>query len=900
MGLHPLGNHTSFFKRSSSCPDDLDHQSENRQKYPQPKKQISHILSSPDINTVTTWHESHKELIEVNQAIQQWLDSDYGVSLQAGENISFSDLITFILHKNTLKSIQSLLRHLEIGVPENAHFSHLPQAEHIFLAAYLIATKPEYVFESPEKTDSYLILCARNMLKAFEKLYKFVNEAFLEEFHLKQNAYYEAYSKWESNDHSALTNRITQYLQLESTCFAMYNCPDPMDIETYESLRLQQEILRGSIEALFGAKDIDLFEHELIKKRKTLEINKWVGIPKEVLQHELSLNPKFTFPSEACIISPSTDIQAAIQALPNTEPLLDILEEICSQIMDYSNQAYRIKVQETCSRQIFSECINTMGLQKGIYHIINKLLENIIPLESFEYSQETSTFQIGLNRKVRSEKNLELLLKQTLAFLYKKLSQINQYTHDQFIYSQSHLLLTQDIVTLEQYRFQEHLEKNQLNLTSVLIWIEAIITTPSIYRLDTPALCSEFIASNITHAICISILQRLGNIDFRTLPETFYLDRARLITWHTKYQRIFYTVIAMSLLDQQCRKQGINLSSQELSEPKNTILTLLEMESFLSPPKIAYQIIMIINDWLTNNKKILGNSDEQALCNLMEASFAGHHQISGMIHKRLGDQLWSYFLHGYLKSETKSLYGLQKELNELAQDMLPLLRHHVKVYGKLYKHIANMQLWTPLMTILQNPQTPHSFSSLLSPKAEVIRDIHAHIHKMIFLLSGLSLLKQDIGALNLWNTCKISNFDIKARADSSELIKMIKDPKVSKDEVEEKLLTLMKTIATQENLFFEACDAKKMATLLRQIKEGSLPNYYVFLNELTEIYTQFIINNETPHINEHSITSAFTEEIKQLCEQIKEIITSIKQAHLPNDANPIAPILPMPQAGLRF
>ena len=897
MKLHTVGS-TLFFSRTSLSPD-------NKETVSPHKTDEIVVQDSAVVDTQLTqparesfWHFNH--VLSVEQAQVK----------------SLSELEAFILNKDTLATTRKLLEQLEqaknLVLSLQHHCSDLHSSERVFLSAYLIATKSKDIFESPTDIDALLLTHANEMLQSFEALCRFMGEtyrenhndvmtegrAFLEAFHQCQMTYYETFSQWESNNNLKLTKIcIAQYCQIELKRFAIVTSPDPRIIDMYEGFGEQQETLRGKIRELLGVEGLKMLENELQQTRTSLEANKWATFPEEVVVHELALDPKFELPTESCLLQPDQDIDAAIAAViknpPNFEPMLDVFEEVRDQLASFTphNEKYVAKLKEEFSRSLMAEKIEFMGLEKGLDSVIYELIEKIKQLEAPGHVPETAAFQSELEKKLRANENTVVLLKQTLDFFYRKFSQIKLEISNIKI-SQARTLIAHGIVEFEQKTFQARLARKEFNFATVLGLIDSIVNTPTQYRLDTSILCSQYIATYVTHAICIGVLQKPGSFDLQAVPETFYLDRARLLDWHRKYQRIFYTAAAMGIF---CQKNGSSLSSEELLEQKKAFMTALQTENIMNPKEASDTIVSTFGVLLMKKGKQLSESEESALTKIMEEICAGNHPISKIINKRLGDQLWKYFFKGYLPEFSgidAKLYGLQDELSQLGHEIIPLLRLHAKVHEKFYKHSIDERLWKPLFVVLRET-APKELSSLFSSTQKSIYEAHDSIHKMVFLLTGLSLIQQTIAYADMYNLQAVMKHStMKALAQSFGLIDMIKDPNVTKDELGVRLIELIKHVANEQEVPFEQADEQKMSKMLCLAKNGKSPGYKAFADDLLEVYKQFITKGEMPKLNQNLLTAEFTDVVKQMCEQVKEIIACIIQAHGSDESDPVAQVIP--------
>ena len=657
------------------------------------------------------------------------------------------------------------------------------------------------------------------------------------------------------------------------------------------------------IKTFFGLEGLQMLAEELQETQVALEAGKWTTVSDEVLMHELALNPEFKFPAESCIIHPIEDINAAIAAViqkpSDLELMLDVFEEIRFQIASLVpyNGRYILMLEEELSREVMIAQIEAMGLERGLYRVACDLIERIKELEAPIYESETVFFQQKLSEKILSGENTELLLRETVDFFYRKISQINLGIKNEHL-QQIRTLVAHDIVSFEQEKFRERRAGYQFNLASVLGLIDSIIQVPTKYRLDTSRLCSEYIGTYVAHAIFLDVLQRSGHFDLQAIPETLYLDRARLSGWHRQYQQIFFTAAALGTFCQQYR---VNLSSEEMLDQKRKLMDVLAMEETCDPHEVARDIVSSLSVLSNKKGKPLSELDEQALTTVLETIYNGNHPVAEIMNKRLGDELWHFFLKGELvetSSKQLKLYGLQEELSQLGQEIIPLLRLHVKVHGEFYQHSVDKRLWKSLFVVFRTTPEPGEFPALLSIQRAIICEASTLIHKMAFLLTGLSFIQQKIAYADMWNMHAVMKHStMKALANSFGLIEMMNDPRISKDMMEIKLIELMKYVSEEQEVPFDEADEQDMIKMLCLAKQSKSPGYHAFLDDLIEMYKQFIIKGEMPQLNPNQLTAEFADDIKSMSEHIGDIIVSIKQAHRADEVDPIAPIIPTLRTG---
>ncbi|WP_133131230.1 TCP11-related protein [Legionella yabuuchiae] len=878
------------------------------------------------------------------------------VSLQQAQDKSFSKLEECVLDENTQTITHTLLMHLEqmkdIIIPARHHVFDVRCPERVFLSAYLIATKSDHIFESPTNIDERLLTQAEAMLISFENLCRFMSETYmrdipthvgsplacetpssdrvfasmehyqlsqsqermradkrfmkegrpyLEAFHQAQNAYYETFVEWESNNRARLAKVcIDQYLRIEIKRFATLNNPDPRQLELYDGYGKQLDSLRKKINNLLGMDGIEQLEDNLQSLKEALEANKWMSSPNEVLVHEMALNPTFALPAECFEVHPQHDIDLAISALASHdhEPILAVIEEIRDRLAFLTpHNGPRIRrLKEAFSKESVTAEIESLGLEVGLYKVINAIIEELKEAGSEAHAPATTEFQRDLELRLDLGANSGVLLKESVDFIYNKFSEINREMAD-FVQT----LVASNPIDYEKQAFYNRLQSGQFNLANVLGWIDKMVASPTTYRLNNAILCSQYISSHVANAICLGVIQQSGNFDLAALPETFYLDRVRFMNWHEQYQRIFHTAAAMGYLDVFCQKYGVKLSSEQLLMQKNALIMTLKEEQLTEPQAIAAHVLETLHALLTKHGKRLSAEEERIQTKIIEDICTGSHRIAEIFHKRLGDQLSFYFFKGRLPEVTASqgkLYGLREELAELGKEIVPLLRHHVKVHDAFYYRHIQTRLWSPLFATLREPTLLPEAPSLLSSQQEWVEKVHDKLHKMAFLLSGLALVQQTVAFADMWNlNIGIKNSTLKSLAESSGLVEMISDSSVTKDHMASKFIELMRHVANEHELSFEEEDERTFKKMLQFSKSGQSPACKVFLDELSCTYRQFVIKEEHPTLNQNLLTSEFSKEIIGMCQEVKKLVDAVKHAHLPEDVDPIAQTIPILRSG---
>ncbi len=875
------------------------------------------------------------------------------MSLEQAQQSSFSELEHFLLKAGTAETTQKLLMHLEqakdVVLPSHISLPNAYKRERQFLTAYLIATKSQFIFESPTDIDERLLEQAKEMLESFEAVCKLMSTIYLNEveasstplakrtpsvdkiffnldniplnqdnrfitegyeplnsFHKKQMAYYETFTEWENKNRYKLTQiLINKYLELKEKCFILMNSLDPGLIRLFDSYKEQQETLKKRVHFLLKNEGDRLVEEASNKLNTHLEAIKWLISPSEVLIHELALNPQLKFSSEASTIAPSKEVNGAINALAqepsNTNLIIDVLEEIGDKLTTFTPNNHRqiFNLKQYFSRKNIQNQLEAAGVYPGFYNIIGVILEQIRDLESTAHNEDTDFFLRKMHQQMSEDNHNPALLKEAIDYIYSKMSQIN-FEITNFKIDLNRPGIAQNIVTLERQEFQARVLRKQFNLHYTLTWLDKFLKNPEEYRLSDSIFCSKYLGSYISNALIIAVLQEPNRSILHTIPETFYLDRERLVKWHHQYQDLLYTATSLSYLESFCQQYKIQLTLNEVLETKKNLLLLLKNDYLNTSEAKIEHLIFTINGLLAQHKKELTTADKEHLTLLIQQCSEGTNQVSKIINKRLGDVLSYYFFKESLPKQLNPLIkklNLEIELNAFGKEIFPVLHLHNKVHEEFYQKQIQKRLWKNLFTNFRETTLPLVLPKLLITEKENIKETHAYLHKLAFLLNGLSLLQQAMVYSDMWDLNKtIKNSTLKELAVSFGLIDMIKNPLATKETIKHQLKELIQHVKNEYELADELIDTQSITNMLRFAKTEKPLGIKAFLDEIILLTKDEILENKTK-VNQNNLLAEFSDELIEIKEKTKEIIQRIKVNLLPEDIDPIATSIPLLRSG---
>jgi hypothetical protein len=867
------------------------------------------------------------------------------VSLDKAKNLTLSELEIHIKTPAIQAITRKLLEHIEVAKDLILPLRNNPPElglydEKIFLSAYLIASKSEKYLDAEDNDARDILFKANEMLSAFEALCQFMTETyidkvpatdqiaspitpktpsadhvfvnmqakhadqlhqrmesnhrfrteggpFLEKFHHAQTAYY---SMWIESCLQAAQAYIGEYLDIEIKRYTALPHPDPLDMDSYEEYAAKQYDLYIQIKKMGGMTCINLLEEKLRGFHDTFEEEKRTALLSTAfLYHEVAINPNFDLSHQVCEILPQRNIETVVDGLTQApqekiELLLDVVEDIFAHLKYLSTQLNKhITPPEAFYKVAMKDFFNAVGLYPTIYKLMSDLWEKIKPFIPAEKIQSAIPFQNALAAKVYDpEMNLDTMVKDCLYYLYNELTNIN-------IKAQCHRIIKarslgiEQIANYEKDQFKMTMKKHHLQLSNIYMLIDEMTKSPVSIR----ELCSSYASSHVAQYLCIHILEK-PIFQLSTLPVTFDIDRARLMRWHEHHQNLFYTLGALSCLETIGAQHKIRFSEDELLQHKDTFLMHCQnLTKKNDMPAFSEQMSYLMIQALKEKGTSLNPIETRVLAKLIQDIYFGKHKAAEMIYKRLRDALSSYINRGRALQQTSlaKMYGLEAELSQLGQKMLPVLRLHIKVHQALYEELISDCLWCPLYELLKFHQPPQTVPPFFINQYQSICETHAYIHKLNFLLVGLKFI-QDAADHEIIKPLKLDHL---ARVHG--LITLLHDHSASKNQMEEKFQQLIAYLTETYDIYF---DTQQMARSFDLAKTNQCAASDLFLNELEAHYSDGMFEPTQNFV----MLKEFKAEVDQIGSKIKRIKTEIKKEHAyEREADPICAAIPMMRTG---
>lgn len=823
---------------------------------------------------------------------------DEVISLEAATQFSYEQLQEVILNPQRIARTRSVLTHLEHikdhFIPERVRLTHQDLARP-FLAAYLIATQFNSFLDASSATDQTLQQHALEMLNSFEQLIVFSKEySFsshkntLEEnqlgqyyatFHTKQLNFYYSFKEWKKNDcDKPASVYLAFYLQLELKRLTLLNNLDTRLFDLYDSLVCKQEQLKKNIGNLLGNQGLEDLAHQVRCVRELFEIKKWMNATAEQLMHEQIINPNFSFHPQAFTISPKIDIDTALKALPNEDLLLSLLAELVAKIkaLTPNNPAIVSQLYDKLNHIP----LHHFKVYEGGMHIIMCLIQTLFFIEAPVHQMETLETIKQHIKPYNNPKEYPVAFKHALEFIFAKIAQINLEQNNLYL-KQAHSFISQHIIPFEQKKFQEHIIANQVTLRIILKSLDQCVEAPEAHRLSLSVLCSEHIGNYLTHSLILELLQNPQPILY-IIPETFYLDTERLIKAHEHYHQIVYVATLLSYIEHFCQKYNITLSITKLGTQKDKMMLALKKELFLHCEDRIDYMVTVLEKIIQIHEQTLSSLDKKTFIRLIKELECDKNPVEKVFNHRLNNLLAFYFTKGCIPKTHLSVfrnYGLDKEVNLLAKQLMPIIGLHSQVYSAFYQQHVEKRLWSPLFSLLEANTLPAELPILFLAKEEAIHSLYVQIHKLAFLVSGLTLIKQTLTYSDLWlKHITLDNSALKKYVGTLSLYG------ITSSGIKEQLSHLMHTIAEKEEI---TLDKKVFSKQLMAAQQKHSPNYKANIDELLSYFKSIIFKRPKP-IHKSHLLAEFSDEVEIMATDLKKIIIDIKKHQLSIDNSPTA------------
>jgi hypothetical protein len=541
-----------------------------------------------------------------------------GITIEHAKKITFDELAAVLRQKpriDTMKNMLMRVCHLTIRQRTSEEWlkvggSPIPETVNVrvFLAAYMIAYKPDHVFENMGTLEDAVFNAAGPMLQNFEaiceavktnKNWREVDSKLREEFPQLLSKYLTSFKDWKIPDEAKLTERIKHALT------ALYQAEDHLPADEAEGSKLRQEFknqqnrLRYKLLQIAGEKVLKAFDEErgkgnlarptsaplhagisssTSKQGETAYASLPGRMTNEQLAHELLLDPTFKLDDKggSTVDNPVfSKIRESFHVAywdslvddlrlptPCYVRVLRVLEEIRDGVADLGNGTKEAKdIMNILDIELIKQQV-----EKGTFDwnscitVVDGIIQVLFRMQAPQRDEETKERWAGVSKDLKeAEKDQQpRTFCRALEFV---LDRVNAIRIDA---ANSRLRLIAPVIRdhgidYERAHMEKKLKEKTLTLARTSEWINKVVakateaTEAGKQEVELEKLVAgdapSFLAIH-TKAI-LSLVTQERAVTSESCPETLLLDVHRLINLHAEFH--FDVFAAATLVQvQQC------------------------------------------------------------------------------------------------------------------------------------------------------------------------------------------------------------------------------------------------------------------------------------------------------------------------------------------------------------
>ena len=460
----------------------------------------------------------------------------------------------------------------------------------VFLAAYMVAFRPDKVFESMGELESALHKAALPLLKAFESLCRSikqngstivlvdVNSEQAKAFPQLLFEYLKCFKAWKVPDEARLTSRIKHALVALYQARGHLSSDEQDSVALKEEFRVQIEGLRSRLANIAGADALVRFDREhgrmstdlakldevlpTLKTSVSTERERRQRMTNEQLAHELMLDPKFQLlDNGGAVENPvfkrinqsfhQAFLNSLIDDLKLDQPcyvrVLRVLVEVRDGISQLAASVESSLIAEIIDLDLMKQQASQGTTWESSMSLIGAIVGVILRVQAPQRGEETSGKWNDLHKvmlKAEPEEKPSLFCN-ALEFL---LNRVNVMRIDA---ANARLRLIAPIISdhgldYERVKLKDKLKAGTLTLEKTKAWIQTAISRQASVQPDLKTLLSNGVESSfvLVHS-CAIVNLVVDGITANGAPETLSFDVHRLASFEAEFR---YCVLAATIL----------------------------------------------------------------------------------------------------------------------------------------------------------------------------------------------------------------------------------------------------------------------------------------------------------------------------------------------------------------
>jgi len=261
-----------------------------------------------------------------------------------------------------------------------------------------------------------------------------------------------------------------------------------------------------------------------------------------------------------------------------------------------------------------------------------------------------------------------------------------------FTIQQARPLIMSTSVEYEKVKFKEFLDTVDDGLTSTREWL--VRHAPTQEEIDDPKY-KKLLGARVLNDAFVEILEW---DDYYPLPETLTMDAKRIVTLRDQVERASVSTAVILLSFSSLNSLIVPQDNQKLKEKIKQDVDILLQDFFEDSdllkilPGIGLQVVKNVNDYLaTKEKPSINQQLANSLCEQIESLEDPNQRIRDLVQRRIID-FNKQIISGNMKSGMQIPPGLticQKELGQIAGQLVRLVNYNKQVFGEYYADIIN-------------------------------------------------------------------------------------------------------------------------------------------------------------------------------------------------------------------
>jgi hypothetical protein len=539
---------------------------------------------------------------------------NYGPSLDKIKEMEFKDISTKLREDKIIDvSGDMLFRFIQLS-----NWNRIKQPlitgtvnVKIFLAAYMIASKPKNVFEEIKELENKVIKAAESLLICVQETVKALRSG-KKWSDLKKNiakdissilcTYLRTFKEWKIIDEKKLSGRLTHAItQIENAI------EKSQDDKLNEELIKQHIRLRDKLKQIIGEKEFNEYNNKINNVRVTknngmvdLEPTQESGMTNEQLAHELLLDSNFNL-DDKNNLSEDKLIHTKIREIfersfwnslkddismtpPTYNRVLNVLNEISNSIQilsqghPESDQIQNIIDNDLLIQQLRNNAINFKDCLNLFNNIINVIISIHERMKTINRKEETNTKWQTINNKLQeitesSQINYAESICEVLEFILDRIYCIRVDIANNKLRTIAPIIRTHGI-EYERSHFKKKLETNKITTKFTEEWIKNTIKSndPNISLDKLKQGCNN----NYENVLFLSMIDLVINYyNWKNkMPETMLLDTLRIEALNNHFHNNVVTIIILITITQEIKiifRDGI-IRSQNIKNINNIII----------------------------------------------------------------------------------------------------------------------------------------------------------------------------------------------------------------------------------------------------------------------------------------------------------------------------------------